>query len=350
LTSPYPDRPAARDQWILSRRAARAPRDITKPHAAFLEDERTEDGTIARGLTILLVNRECPWRCLMCDLWRFTTSETVPSGAIPAQIDEALRQLRLGEPLTNPEQDAAPGLGQGVPPLWQVKLYNAGSFFDRRAIPPEDHAAIARRVRAFSRVIVESHPALVGDRCLRFRDLLAEGAAPDPRAPTRLEVALGLETANPGVLEKLNKRMTLDQFRRAADFLRACGIDLRVFVLVRPPFLDEAAALHWAQRSIDLAFDCGATVVSLIPVRPGNGALEALAALNLFAPPQLATVETVADYGVSLGRGRVFVDLWDLQRFSSCAVCFEARRARIEDQNLRQGVAPRVICPSCGSA
>ena len=33
---------------------------------------------------------------------------------------------------------------------------------------------------------------------------------------TVLELALGLETAHPGALEKLNKRMDLDQFQDAA--------------------------------------------------------------------------------------------------------------------------------------
>ena len=71
---------------------------------------------------------------------------------------------------------------------------------------------------------------------------------------------MGLETAHPEILSRLNKRMTLEQFAEAA---RGCGendMDLRVFVLVKPPFITERPeALHWAERSIDFAFDCGAT-------------------------------------------------------------------------------------------
>ena len=54
-------------------------------------------------------------------------------------------------------------------------------------------------------------------------------------------------------------------------------------MLVKPPFMGEIDALEWAQRSIDFAFGCGADVVSLLPVRLGNGALESLAALGLFS-------------------------------------------------------------------
>jgi uncharacterized Fe-S cluster-containing MiaB family protein len=79
-------------------------------------------GAVVPVATIFLTNRECPWRCLMCDLWRNTLVDSVPAGAIPEQIEFALRQL---------------------PPARHIKLYNSGSFFDRRAIPPEDFPAIA---------------------------------------------------------------------------------------------------------------------------------------------------------------------------------------------------------------
>jgi len=259
----------------------------------------------------------------MCDLWQNTLAETVPPGAIPGQIDYALEQM---------------------PEAKHLKLYNSGSFFDRRAIPTADYSAIAERARRFDRVIVESHPALVGPDCWRFRDLLSSG-----ERATKLEIAMGLETVNPEVLERLNKRMTLDQFARAAELLRQNEIALRVFILVKPPFLDEAEALHWAQRSLDFAFDCGASVASLIPTRLGNGALESLAERGEFSPPRLATLEQASAYGIGLRRGRVFADLWDLERFSDCADCFPDRVVRLRDMNFSQTVQPVIRCRTCGN-
>jgi len=380
ISNPYPEQQRERDRWILAKRAARNPLDPFKPQAFLMETELAESGQVVPVATIFLTNRECPWRCLMCDLWKNTLAETVPIGAIPSQIDYALRELR-----------------STLPAPRQIKLYNSGSFFDKRAIPQEDYVTIAERVRAFERVVVECHPALLGELTLEFRDVLKatdQGEAKDsvqrlipgpsqkgisavladwvpysevgrdrfanpishPSAMslsergcsgTRLEVAMGLETAHPQVLEKLNKRMTLDQFRRAAEFLRENDITLRVFVLVKPPFLDEAEALDWAKRSIDFAFDCGATAVSLIPTRFGNGALEALARRNEFSPPELATLEAALDYGIGLKRARVFTDLWDLEKFSGCNECFEGRRVRIQEMNLRQIILPRVACECC---
>jgi radical SAM enzyme (TIGR01210 family) len=257
----------------------------------------------------------------MCDLWKNTLPDTVSS--VPEQIDFALAQL----------------CGAGSPS--QIKLYNSGSFFDPRAIPSEDYPAIAKRLQNFERVIVECHPSLVKEPMLRFRDLL----------PGKLEVALGLETANPKVLEALNKRMTIESFSRAAGFLKKHGMDLRVFILVKPPFLThESEALHWAMRSIDLAFDCGATVVSLIPTRFGNGAMEALAQQGQFAPPKLSSLEAALEYGLSRKRGRVFADLWDIEKFSNCHACFPPRERRLHQMNLSQCTQPSVTCKQCGGA
>lgn len=284
-----------------------------------MEQEPNETGAVSDVATVFLTNRECPWRCLMCDLWRNTLTETAPTGAIPAQLDFALAQL---------------------PPARQIKLYNSGSFFDPQAVPEIDYGPIAERLQQFEQVTVESHPSLLGQRALRFRDSL----------PGTLEVAMGLETAHPDVLEKLNKRMTLDQFARAADFLTGNRMTLRAFVLVKPPFMNEAEGLQWAQLSVQFALNCGASVVSLIPTRFGNGALEALAEQGDFAPPKLATLERAFAAGLEQAqtRGcRVFADLWDLEKFSQCADCFSARKARLVQMNLLQKVLPPVRCSRC---
>jgi radical SAM enzyme (TIGR01210 family) len=315
----YPRAAAERDRWILDRRGRPNTLDPRRAYAALTEEEPDGSGGTVSVSAIFLTNRECPWRCLMCDLWRNTLPESVPAGAIPEQIRAALAHL---------------------PPARWVKLYNAGSFFDPKAIPREDHRAIARLLSGFERVIVESHPALCGEPTLRFRDLL-DGP---------LEVALGLETIHPEVLPWLNKRMTLGDFRRAAAFLREAGISLRVFVLVGLPFVDPREAADWALRSAECAFDCGAAVVSLIPTRSGNGAMDALEERGDFAPPDLATVEQAAASALALHRGRVLADVWDLERFSRCAACFAPRANRLRAMNLAQAVLPPVGCPECGGS
>ncbi|MCL4181275.1 MAG: hypothetical protein KJ072_26475 [Verrucomicrobia bacterium] len=334
---------SGRSQWIRERRAPRPTFDVRIPHRAFVELERSAAGELLPTLTVLLRSRECPWHCLMCDLWKSTVSHPIPPGAVPAQIDAALTR------------QATSAYGR----VRQIKLYNSGSFFDAGAVPPSDYHAIARCLAGFERVIVECHPKLVNRRALQFRASLFESPPPPERAAIawrraavipQLEVALGLETVHPAALDRLNKRMTLDDFRRAADFLRAHQIALRVFVLVQPPFVPEDEALEWVERSLNCAFECGATAVSIIPTRLGNGALDDLARTTRFSPPKLQTLESAFDRGLALSRGRVFADLWDIDRFSSCPTCLPARRERLSAMNLQQTVTPPIRCAACGHA
>jgi radical SAM enzyme (TIGR01210 family) len=297
------------DDWVLAHRPARNPLSADRAYAYLVEPEPAADGRLVDVATLFLTNRECPFRCVMCDLWKNTLPESVAPGQIPEQIRRALAQL---------------------PPARHLKLYNAGSFFDPRAIPPEDYPEIARLAAPFERVIVECHPRLVGRRCREFRALL----------PGELEVAMGLETVHPDVLPRLNKQMTLDDFARAASDLRAQDIALRAFILVRPPFLTDAEGLEWAKRSLDFAFAQGAGCCSLIPTRAGNGAMEELARQGHFAPPSLDSLEAALEYGLSLCAGRVFLDLWDIGTVSPDAPDRAARVSRLARMNLSQRIEP----------
>lgn len=227
----------------------------------------------------------------MCDLWRFTTHTDTPAGAIPAQIAAARRIWR--------DRDEA---------VARIKLYNASNFFDPRSVPEVDYEAIADELSGTDRVIVESHPSLIGRRVEMFRSRLREPS---------LEVAMGLETVHPGALDALNKRMTTDDFARAAAWLRERDISVRTFVLIYPPFIPLDAQDDWLIRSVEFAESCGASVISLVPTRGGNGAMETLARQGLFRPPTAADGERAFEL-VMRGRDhratskvpRIFLDPW----------------------------------------
>jgi hypothetical protein len=292
--------------------------------ALLVEEERRPGGGCEQALTVFLAGSECPFTCVFCDLWRFTLDTPTPAGALPAQLrvalaDEAVRR-------TSPQR---------------IKLYNASNFFEPRAVPPQDLPVLADLLRPFSGVTVECHPLLVGGSCFEFAD----------RIEGRLEVAMGLETVHPEALARLNKKLSLDEFEVAAARLLRGGVDLRAFVLVGAPFVPFQDDAAWVARSVASALDAGASVVSLIPVRPGNGELERLKATGEFHPPTLTSLEAAFEGALGLGRGIVVADLWDAERLPCCPECRTARLERLARMN-RTGLTERAIaCGSCaGSA
>ncbi|MFM1944753.1 MAG: hypothetical protein RI897_3735 [Verrucomicrobiota bacterium] len=317
----YPDKVSHRNQWILRHRGNRHPQDPWQAAPFVVEPERSATGEIENTATLFLTNSECPWRCLMCDLWQYTLPGPTPPGSLVRQIQLTLEKL---------------------PPAHTIKLYNAGSFFDPKAVPTSELKDIAHACGHFDRVIVESHPSLVHrSSVLQFRDALSG----------QLEIAMGLETIHPEVLAKLNKGITVEDFQKAASTLLRHCIDLRTFVLLRPPFLSEEEGIHWAVQSVRFARQCNSTATVIIPTRTGNGALNQLQTQGLFSPPKLSSLEISLSQCLQSQSGRVFADLWNLEKFSHCPQCYEQRRESLLKMNLSQTPAPPTQCPHCaGSA
>ncbi len=304
------------NQFIESLRPPKEEVDVQKPYLFLHEREVQKSGEIEAVNTIFLTNKECPFKCTMCDLWRHTTDEPTPEGAITEQITYALERL---------------------PDATVAKLYNSGNFFDGKAIPRKDYLAISQQLAEYNHVIVENHPKLTGTYIHNFRDML-NGT---------FEIAMGLETVHPRVLPKLNKQITTDLFRESTEFLLKADVDVRAFILLNPPFLtDEIENIEWCLKSVEFAFAAGVTACSIIPTRAGNGIMDQLEASGDYVKPRLEALEFVFDEALKLKKGRVFCDVWDLQKFSDCNSCFEQRKNRIEQMNLTQTILPRIEC-SC---
>ncbi|MGI8978439.1 MAG: radical SAM protein [Pirellulaceae bacterium] len=311
--------PAVSRHDLLASRGPKNSVDPRRPYAFLVEQERSAVGQLEDVATIFLTNKECPFSCVYCDLWKNTTDRPVQPGDIPAQIDYALSRL---------------------PSTTSIKLYNSGNFFDPQAIPQEDFPAIIERVKSFERVIVENHPSLVSEKCVRFRDQLG----------TELEIAMGLETVHPTVLPRLHKQMTVDDFCHAASFLRRHGIHVRAFILLMPPFMPADEAVRWAARSVATAVEAGAGCSAIIPTRGGNGLMEQFALLGQFSPPTLAMLEDSFAASLALPElktphsSRIFVDLWDLEKLYTCSHCGPQRKARLAQMNHNQQLLSEIAC------
>ena len=310
---------SAADRRIRGLRPPKRAVDPYRAHGSLMEEERRPDGRRERTLTVFMAGAECPFTCSFCDLWQWTLDGPTPPGALVAQLERVLESL------------------EGPPPD-RLKLYTASNFFDRRAVPHVDFAALSRLAAPFGAVTVESHASTIGRTTLDFARSI----------PGRLEVAVGLETVHPGAMAELNKRLDLPRFDAAARFLAAEAIDLRVFVLLGAPHVPADESVEWTVRTVEHAVACGSAVVSIIPVRGGNGEMERLRTLGAFTPPTLAQLEDALDRCIALGRTVVAADLWDVEALATCPACRMRRIERLARINLTGSTEARIACDVCG--
>ena len=309
------------DRRIRSLRPAKAHVDPYAAHGSLLEEERRPGARIERALTVFLAGAECPFTCSFCDLWRWTIDGPTPPGALTRQLERVLKAS--GDPVPD-----------------RLKLYNASNFFDVRAVPPEDVRGIATLSAPFAAITVESHASTIGSQTLAFARQIHG----------RLEVAVGLETIHPVAAAQLNKRLDLARFDWAARFLLENVIDLRVFVLLGAPQVPAAESVVWTVRTVEYAVERGASVVSIIPVRGGNGEMERLQALGEFTPPTFSQLEEALDSCLQFRSTVVTADLWDVERLPACAHCRPARVERLRRLNVSGRPERRIVCTMCGAA
>jgi len=160
-----------------------------------------------------------------------------------------------------------------------AKVYTSGSFFDDGEVPPGIRARILGELSgAFGRVVIESRPVF-----------LTEGAVSDALSSCPgLEVALGLESASPRVLERsVRKGFTFSDYADGATLVRRLGGRVRTYLLLKPPFLTEREAVEDAVASALRAAPLSDTV-SLNPVNVQRGTLvDRLWRRGLYRPPWL---------------------------------------------------------------
>lgn len=122
----------------------------------------------------------------------------------------------------------------------QLDIFCSGSFFHDDEIQPEARRELLRRasrVPSVRVVMVESRPELITDHVLEE----AQAALTGPS----LEVGIGLESANDTIRqERIRKGFTLSTFEQAARKLADHGVQLLVYVLLKPLGTGEEEAIE----------------------------------------------------------------------------------------------------------
>ena len=220
-------------------------RDADSPVAIWKEKEPL-DGKIVDAGVIILQTTGCSHfhrgGCSMCG-YNIGSSGNIAPKDVSKQFARAIEELGK---------------------IDLLKVYTSGSFLDEREIPVEQADQILRHCSDnHTRLLFESRPEFVTpealDRVIRVHD--------------QIELALGLESANDKVLRcSINKGFTVKDYDDAVRALEDRRVDIRTYVLLKPPFLTEAEAVDDAKATIAHVAKNSKTI-SLNPVNVQKGTL-----------------------------------------------------------------------------
>jgi len=177
-------------------------------------------GKAVSSLTVILRTVGCSWkRCTMCGY----ASEGAPATAqdLLVQFDDALGRLSLEDEV--------------------VKIYTSGSFLDPEEVPLEARDGILGilQERGIKKLVIESRPEYITPE--RVSDCLS-------RIST--EFAIGLETASDLIRQyTIRKGFSFQDFAAASETVHQEGGLVKAYLLLKPPFLSEGAAIRDALSS-----------------------------------------------------------------------------------------------------
>jgi len=209
-------------------------RKPSEPEAVWKEKDMSS-GKIVDAMVIIMRTSGCAWAktggCTMCGYGQ-ASMNGVTEDDLMRQVDQVLRRYD-NEPF--------------------VKIYTSGSFLDDNEVPPNVREKIFDSFANAERILFESRPEFVTEDVLKT-------------VPKNVTVALGLESADPEVLEiSVRKGFTPDDSRRAGMMIKNAGLKVRTYVLLKPLYLSEKEAIDDAVSSIRFA-DGFSDEISVNPV------------------------------------------------------------------------------------
>lgn len=222
--------------------------------AAWRESDMS-GGRKVDAMVMIMRTNGCCWvregGCTMCG-YREASLGGVTEDDLLSQLDQALSRYR-GEPF--------------------VKIYTSGSFLDDAEVPPSVRARVFDAFGDCERILFESRPEFVTE------DRLAH-------VPSTATIALGLESSDPEVLSRsVHKGFTPQDVERAGTLSRSMGLGVRTYLLLKPPFMQERAAIDDAVRSARFA-DRFSDEISVNPLNVQRGTyVERIWKRGDFRPP-----------------------------------------------------------------
>lgn len=241
------------------------------------------DGKPITALTVIFQTTGCRWNnCTMCG-YVYDSSRMAPSH------DELIKQFEHALSRCKDEE-------------FIVKIFTSGSFLDDGEIPTTTRVEMLSRLGADSRVkkvIAETRPEYV------TQEKVSECTA---ALGKRFEVAVGLETSNDMIRkDSINKGFSFADFVDASKIAEQENATVKAYLLLKPPFLSEGAAINDNIRSInDAAKFAGTISVNLCNVQKGT-LMDEMFERGDYRPPWLWSAVEVLKRGKEANSGTIIM-------------------------------------------
>lgn len=241
-------------------------RDPEKPVSVWKELDRIR-GQPEQSLVSIFRTTGCAWyrvtSCSMCGYFN-DISSTVTEENLMKQVDYVADSLE----------------GAKV-----VKVFTSGSFLDPIEVPISVREYFFQSMKGkVEKILIESRTEYITEKNLT--DIRSW------KIPIR--VAIGLESANDEIVKNsINKGSTFNKYLDAASVIRELGLELRTYLLLKPPFISENAAIEDSIESVRKI----SGITNDVSVNPmniqKNTLVEKLWKKGLYRPPRLWSLARV---------------------------------------------------------
>lgn len=239
------------------------------------KEEELLNGEIVRSTTVILRGKGCSFArrepCTMCGY-----------NNIVSTLDEGMSILAQLKSIS--------GFLEGSP---YIKLFTSGSLLDPGEIKRSERLEIIEYLHTLSdssRILFETRPEFINNTSLD--DILSRHE--------NIEIAIGLETADEGVRKQLiGKSFSNQEFFDAADMVKDRGINLKIYLLMKPPILTEIESIYDIMTSMAiLSKRYDGSTLSINPMNiQKSTAVERLYITGHYRPPWLWSLIHVLKQG-----------------------------------------------------
>jgi radical SAM enzyme (TIGR01210 family) len=214
-----------------------------------------------------------------------------------------------------------------------IKLFTSGSFLDPSEIPIlVQYKILSTLSEQVEKISVESRPEYVTEKMLASVQKIMSSKV--------FEIGIGLETSNDLVREKaINKGFTFHDYQKAAILLKKHKMNVKTYVLMKPPFLTEKESLDDCIRTTKAI----APYTDLISLNPTNvqrhTVVEYLWKRNQYRPPWLWSVVEFLQQSKNITDAFVKCDVvggGSMRGAHNCGICDREVLNAIEEFSLSQ--------------